>query len=96
MEPVTIVKQSKQADGWKFTVAVGEQGDTTSHTVDLQESYYQQLTNGTLPPDELVIRSFEFLLAREPKTSILRKFNLQVIEDYFPDYPEKAQRWQSL
>ena len=35
----------------------------------------------------LVRASFEFLLAREPKESILRQFELPVIERYFQEYP---------
>ena len=35
---------------------------------------------------ELVRRSFEFLLDREPNTSILREFSLSTIETYFPEY----------
>ena len=34
----------------------------------------------------LVRRSFEFLLARESNTSILREFSLSTIERYFPEY----------
>jgi hypothetical protein len=34
----------------------------------------------------LVVQSFEFLLDREPATSILRRFSLDVIGDYFPEY----------
>ena len=41
----------------------------------------------TLPPGELVRASFEFLLEREPATSILREFSLDVISQYFPGYP---------
>jgi hypothetical protein len=37
-------------------------------------------------PEELVRRSFEFLLQRESKESILREFELSVIQRYFPDY----------
>ena len=33
--------------------------------------------------------SFRFLLAREPKESILSRFELPVIERYFPEYPEE-------
>ena len=35
---------------------------------------------------QLVKNSFEFLLAREPNTSILREFDLSIISAYFPDY----------
>ena len=37
--------------------------------------------------EDLVRRSFEFLLEREPPQSILRKFGLADIERYFPEYP---------
>jgi hypothetical protein len=47
---------------------------------------YGRLTGETCPPEELVRRSFEFLLEREPKESILRTFDITVIANYFPDY----------
>jgi hypothetical protein len=34
----------------------------------------------------LVEKSFNFLLERESNTSILRRFDLQIIERYFPEY----------
>lgn len=34
----------------------------------------------------LVRRSFEFLVAREPNTSILREFSLSTIERYYPEF----------
>ena len=37
-------------------------------------------------------QSFEFLLEREPATSILRRFSLHVIGDYFPDYGAEMRR----
>ena len=40
-------------------------------------------------PEELIEASFVFLLERESKESILRKFELPVIERYFPDYPAR-------
>jgi len=39
-------------------------------------------------PEELLEASFEFLLSREPKESILSRFELPVIEQYFPEYPD--------
>jgi hypothetical protein len=37
-------------------------------------------------PTRLVRESFEFLLAREPRESILRSFELPVIGRYFPEW----------
>ena len=42
--------------------------------------------------EELVQRSFEFLLEREPNTSILRRFDLPVIGKYFPEYERQMHR----
>ena len=42
--------------------------------------------------EELVRMSFEFLLEREPATSILRRFSLDVIGNYFPEYPSEMGR----
>lgn len=58
----------------------------TTHTVTLIDSYHQKLTDGKITPEELIERSFEFLLEREPNTSILRRFDLPVIQTYFPEY----------
>ena len=38
-------------------------------------------------PERLLEASFEFLLEREPASSILSRFALPVIERYFPEYP---------
>ena len=40
----------------------------------------------------LVRRSFEFLVEREPNTSILREFSLSTIERYFPEYGKEIRR----
>lgn len=41
---------------------------------------------------EVVRESFAFLLEREPATSILRRFSLDVISGYFPEYPTDMRR----
>jgi len=37
-------------------------------------------------------KSFEFLLEREPKESILPRFNLRVINQYFPEFKEEIRK----
>ena len=58
----------------------------STHHVTLKPGYYERLTNGKIEPEELIRRSFEFLLQREPKESILGRFDLQVIGRYFAEY----------
>jgi hypothetical protein len=69
-----------------FKVKVEEGGSQSSHTVTVGDDYYEKLTCKQYSKEALVKKSFEFLLARESKESILSSFNLQVINNYFPEY----------
>jgi hypothetical protein len=79
--PLTVEKTNDTT--FKVTV-IGR--TTTTHTVTVSPAYWLELTSGNVPPEELVEKSFEFLLEREPNTSILRTFDLPTIQRYFPDY----------
>lgn len=72
-------------------VDVDEAGGVTHHLVHVQPSDLQRWGRGR-SPEELVRRSFEFLLHRESKESILREFDLSVIQRYFPDYDQAMAR----
>jgi len=60
---------------------------TTQHKVRLSNKVYKKLTGLKITEIELIKSSFEFLLERESNQSILREFNLEIIESYFPEYP---------
>jgi len=69
------------------TFEVTVEGRTvTTHKVTVTPAYYEELTGGQVPEEVLLEKSFEFLLAREPNTSILRSFDLPVIGRYFSEY----------
>lgn len=72
-------------DDATFRVTVTDKS-TTTHEVKVQADYAQKLTGGKVTTTQLVKKSFEFLLEREPNTSILRSFDLNVIARYFPEY----------
>ena len=74
-------------DSTNFEVIV-EGNTTTTHRVTVTPSYYQKLTNNRVNPEMLVEASFKFLLERESNTSILSRFDLPVIQRYFPEYEE--------
>lgn len=74
-----------QLDEMSFQVTVADKS-TTTHEVRVQSDYALKLTAGKITTLRLVEKSFEFLLAREPNTSILRSFDLSVIARYFPEY----------
>ena len=80
------------SDGWTATVVVTEpDGSSSRHEVTIARAVLERLAPGANEPDDLVRRSFVFLLAREPKESILRSFDVAVIGRYFPEY-ERAIR----
>ena len=65
----------------------------TSHNVLITDKTYKKLTNGAISKFELVERSFQFLLDREPNTSILTNFEIQIISHYFSDYANCVRTW---
>ena len=89
------ITATRTTDG-TFHVEVHDGAIPTSHTVTVPPDLVETLGWGPGHETFLVRRSFEFLLEREPATSILRRFSLAVIGDYFPDYAtEMASRADS-
>jgi len=82
----------KNAGENSYAIRVIEAKSETSHCVTLAEKDYMRLTGGTISPEELIRRSFEFLLERESKESILEHFDLIVISRYFPQYEREIKK----
>jgi hypothetical protein len=76
----------------EFQVRIIESTSESRHHVTLKTDDYRRLTGGKIEPHELIRRSFEFLLAREPKESILPEFDLPLIGRYFPEYERELKR----
>lgn len=74
-----------QESGTTFRVVVSDEGGQTSHLVTVMPSDVDRYAPGA-SPEELLEAAFAFLLTREPKESILARFDLPVIEQYFPDF----------
>lgn len=87
------VKQIGDGDPMRFRVAVGGVGTTTRHEVTLSASDYDRLANGRAPAD-LIQAAFRFLLDREPKESILGRFDVSVIGSYFPEFERKLPKYR--
>lgn len=86
MAEIRVKEVESDETGWVYDVLVRE-GDTESrHRVTVSKDDYEDLTGGEVMPENLVESSFEFLLEREPKESILSRFDLSVISDYFPEF----------
>jgi hypothetical protein len=82
----------EKIDKSNFRVRVIEAGSETFHDVTVSPNDYARLTGGKGELEEFVRRSFEFLLEREPKESILKRFDLSVISRYFPEFERAIKR----
>ena len=83
---MTVVCRAS-SEGWSCVVQVGSGGRANEHDVSVSAAELRRFAPKSTEPTGLVERSFLFLLEREPKESILRRFALSDIERYFPDYP---------
>ena len=66
---------------------------TTTHTVTVTDQSLADLTDNNVTKTQLLEFSFDFLLDREPNTSILSSFDINVISKYFSDYKDEVRRW---
>jgi hypothetical protein len=66
---------------------------TTAHEVTVSDQSLYELTEETVTKAQLLEFSFNFLLDREPNTSILSSFDISVISKYFIDYRDEVRRW---
>jgi hypothetical protein len=84
---VNVSAESKGED-WLCEVTVDHAGQSTRHAVTVRRADLERWAGGTERKDveNLVRRSFDFLLEREPPDSILTAFDLSVIPRYFPEF----------
>jgi hypothetical protein len=90
MEPMPHVEVRRSGSS-SFRVTVEEGKGRTEHEV-LAGPGAVRRHGGAVPPEELLQASVAFLLEREPKESILPRFELSEIERHFPDHPAKIRR----
>lgn len=82
----------EKTGAWEFTVRISETDSESIHHVRVKQVDFDRLSGGKAGPAELIERSFEFLLERERKESILARFDLSAISRYFPEYDREIKR----
>ena len=85
---ISIEKQNDNV----FEVTVAD-SVTTTHTVTVTDQSLTDLAGDNTTKTELLEFSFNFLLDREPNTSILSSFDINVISRHFSDYRDEVRRW---
>jgi hypothetical protein len=80
------------SDPPEFEVIVREGSGETRHLVTMSQSARERLASGATA-EQCIEAAFRFLLDREPKESILRRFDLTVISRYFPEFERELPRY---
>jgi hypothetical protein len=93
-ETVVHVRGTGENEPRQFEVVVQDWGGATHYQVTMSQVDLERLSQGMATPEECVRAAFLFLLDREPKESILRRFDVSVIERYFPDFPREFPRYR--
>ncbi len=89
------VTRLKSGDPLIFQVVVREGGGESRHEVTLSRPDYERLAGGRHSPEACIHAAFRFLLDREPKEAILRRFDVSVIARYFPEFERELPRYLS-
>lgn len=79
------VTQTATAPKLEFAVDVREGRGSSRHAVTLDPALLARLGNG-VSGERFVEGVFAFLLEREPKESILSRFDVSVVSRYFPEF----------
>jgi hypothetical protein len=88
---VSVRQSTENKERFVLEVRVTEGGGETRHEVGLAKKDHARLARPGETAEAFVERCFAFLLAREPKESILSRFDVTVIARYFPEF-ERAIR----
>jgi len=88
------VRAEARGDDWLCAVTVDQSGLRTRHAVTVRRADLERWADGTERKDveNLVARSFDFLLEREPPGTILASFDLSEIQRYFAEYDRTFRR----
>jgi hypothetical protein len=91
---VVMVQAKSEGESWRCLVSVDDGGRRTAHVVTVRPADLERWASGSNRDavEDLVRRSFDFLLEREPPSAILGRFELSVIQRYFPEYDDAFKR----
>ena len=88
---MTTMRVVPMAPG-EYGVEVEEGSEITGHKVRLPQAFLDDLLLTGVDEERIVRETIDFLLEREPASSILPEFSLTDVSGYFPEFPEELQR----
>jgi hypothetical protein len=87
------VKAIDQGEPALYEVTVSDGRGTSRHEVTVSAGDQARLTNEEASAEDLLDAAFRFLLDREPKESILGRFDITVISRYFPEFESEIEKY---
>jgi hypothetical protein len=87
------VETLSSADPLEFRVTAHEGRGSTEHRVTMSAATHRKLAGQTAAPEDVIRAAFAFLLDREPKESILSRFDVTVISRYFPEFERELPKY---
>ncbi len=86
MTDIRVQRTDESDDTLTFDVDVADAGSSSRHVVTLSRADFGDVSDRFSDADEFIRYCFDFLLEREPKESILSRFDVRDIGRYFPEF----------
>jgi hypothetical protein len=90
------VTRTGGGDPLQFDVVVRDQDGESRHHVTMSHATCERISAGKHEAERCIEAAFRFLLDREPKESILGRFDVSVIANYFPEFEQRFPAYLSL
>ena len=87
------VRALDQNEPARFEVTVSDGRGTSRYEVSVSAGDQARLTQNAVSAEDLLDATFRFLLDREPKESILNRFEISVVSQYFPEFESEIARY---
>lgn len=89
MAEIEVTRAGEADQAWTFDVTVREADGHSTHRMTVTRADLADLRGERADPERFVRDCFEFLLAREPKESIMTRFDVRDIARYFPEFRDR-------
>lgn len=90
------VRATGHDEPMQFEVVLRDGKEEMHYQVTMTRADFERLGDGNVSSEECIRAAFLFLLDREPKNSILRRFDVSVIERYFPEFGREFPRYLTI
>jgi hypothetical protein len=90
---VIEVTRKAGTDPLAFEVVIREGQSESRHQVTMSRAACDRLAGSEHDAEKCIEAAFRFLLDREPKESILGRFDVSVISRYFPEFERELPQY---